>query len=264
MVNAFARAFRSLAPRRPRALRYPIDVTARDVAAEAEPAAGGVETFDAEDAVRINRARLAHLETLGLPLDGARVLDAGCGVGYHAEFYVSRGCQVVCVDGRPGNIAILRRRHPGVEAHVANVERDDLGPYGRFDLIHCYGLLYHLENPVAALRNLAAVCDGLMIIETIVCDHALPVLRLADETKSSNQALSGLGCRPSPSFVAMALNRIGFRFVYGAKEPPAHEDFRFDWRGDGDDRRDGRNLRCVFVASRRHLASDSLLPLLGA
>ena len=263
MVNVFALVFRSIAARRPRpASDYPVDVVARDVAAEAVPAAAGVETFDTEEAARINQARLAHLETLGLLLAGKRVLDAGCGVGHHAEFYVERGCTVVCIDGRSENIAVLRSRHPGIEAHVANVERDDLGTYGRFDIIHCYGLLYHLENPAAALRNLAAVCNDAMIVETIVCDHALPVLRLADETKSSNQALSGLGCRPSPAFMAMVLNRIGFRFVYGAKHPPDHEDFHFNWRGNGDDRRDDRNLRCVFVASRRELETDSLLPLL--
>ena len=39
---------------------------------------------------------------------------------------------------------------------------------------------------------------------------------MADETKAANPALDGLGCRPSPSFIALALNRVGFRYVYGA------------------------------------------------
>jgi len=41
--------------------------------------------FDAPEALAINGARMSHLESLGLPLAGKRVLDAGCGVGHLAS-----------------------------------------------------------------------------------------------------------------------------------------------------------------------------------
>ena len=234
----------------------------RDVAKEISPEDGGVAVFDTPDAHRINKARLDQLASLDLPLSGSRVLDVGCGVGHHAAFYIERDCDVVCIDGRDENIEVLRGLHPGLEAHVRNVEHEDLTDLGDFDIVHCYGLLYHLENPVAALRNIARVCHGLLLIETIVCDHPLPILRFEDETLSSNQALHGIACRPSAGFIALALNRIGFAHVYRAKEPPDHEDFRFDPVGNLDFHRDGHNLRMVFVASRQASPTERLMPML--
>jgi 2-polyprenyl-3-methyl-5-hydroxy-6-metoxy-1,4-benzoquinol methylase len=69
------------------------------------PPRGGVETFDTEAALEINQARLAHLESLDLPIEGTRVLDVGYGVGHLAQFFIRKGCDVLCVDGREHNIA---------------------------------------------------------------------------------------------------------------------------------------------------------------
>ncbi len=222
---------------------------------------GSTEIFDQPEAVEINRARVSHLASLGLPIDGERVLDVGCGVGHLAQFFVSRGCRVVCVDGREQNIASLRMRYPGLVAHVANVEAESLARFGTFDIVFCYGLLYHLENPLLALRNMASVCEGLLLLETMVCDHPLPVLRLDEEAAAFNQALFGLGCRPSPSYLSLALNRVGFQFVYTPTVPPEHQDFRFEWKRNLDWWRDGHPLRATFVASRTALQNAQLMVL---
>jgi SAM-dependent methyltransferase len=243
--------------------KYPVQVQRRDPSREPPLPESGVETFDTDAAGAINRARMGHLESLGLPLDGKSVLDVGSGVGHLAQFFVGRGCRVVSVDARTSNIESLRSRYPGLEARVLDVEREPLSTLGSFDVVFCYGLLYHLENPLAALRNIASVCDGTLLLETIVCDRSEPVLLLVDESVVSNQALSGLGCRPSPAYVTMALNRAGFLHVYAPRDPPDHPEFRFEWRNDLAHVREGLNLRCVFVASRSELPTDTLIPLLS-
>ena len=101
-----------------------------------------------------------------------------------------------------------------------------------------------------------------LILETMVCDATAPMMMLADEQLSTNQALAGLACRPSPSFVAMALDRIGFPFVYGTTAPPRHPDFEFEWQNNLDIGRYGRNLRCMFVASRVPVNCGHLVPLI--
>ena len=242
---------------------YPVHVQPRDPSREPPLPASGVETFDTEAAHAINRARMSHLESLGLPIAGKTVLDVGSGVGHLAQFFLGAGCRVVCVDAREANIHSLRARYPGLEARVVDVETEPLGDLGRFDVVFCYGLLYHLEDPLSALRNIASVCDGLFLLETIVCDHSEPVLLLVDESVVSNQALAGLGCRPSPAYVTMALNRIGFPHVYAPRDPPDHPEFRFEWQNDLAHTRDGRNLRCVFVASREPVDDPRLVSLLG-
>jgi SAM-dependent methyltransferase len=239
-------------------VRYPLRLISREFAQEAVPF-DGTSTFDTATALAINQARGAWLEAADLPLEG-RVLDVGAGVGHFVGHYTRRGATVVAVDGRAENIEELRRRHPHVEAHVADVQTID-GALGSFDVVHCFGLLYHLDSPIGALRRLQAVCGRLLILETMVCDAAAPIVMLADETKGFSQALAGLGSRPSPSFVAMALNRVGFRCVYGASPVPRHEDFLFDWRNDLSMTRDGHPLRCVFVASHEPLTSPMLTPL---
>ena len=237
-------------------------IAARNVAAETVPDGGDLRVFDVDAALRINAARIEAISSLGLDLNHKRVLDVGSGPGHFTPFYTSRGCEVVAVDGRADNIEEFRRRNPGVRAVVADVQTFDMTDLGMFDVIHCLGLLYHLENPVAAIRNMFQICRGVLLLETIVMDSQRPLLLLDDEQKAVNQALMGLGCRPSPSFVTLALNRAGFPHVYGLVDPPDHQDFRFDWRDDGAWQRDGHPLRCMFVAARTPLATPRLIDLI--
>lgn len=243
-------------------LPYPVDVRSRDVAGEPPPAGGGVECFDTPGARAINAARMEHLASLRLPLAGKRVLDVGCGVGHLAAHLVRLGADVVGVDGREENVAHLRAIYPRLTAHVGDAQSTPLTRFGRFDAVLCYGLLYHLEDPVAGLRNVASACGEFLMLETLVCDSARPVSVMVDEPRSFNQALAAVGCRPSPAFVAMALNRVGFAHVYAPATVPDHEDFHIDWRDNLDYARDGHPIRCVFVASRRPLANPTLVPLL--
>src|SRR5262249_34426369 len=241
---------------------YPITIAAREFAPERIVSGNGTEVFDGPEALAINRARLEHLASLGLDLAGKTVLDVGCGVGHLAQFFVQRRCEVICIDGRAENIESLRTRYPGVPARVVDIRCGlpaDLGP---FDVVFCYGLLYHLEDPVAALRHLARACTEMLLLETLVCDSREPVMQLVDEPVVANQAVGGLGSRPSPSFVAMALNRGGFPLVYGPVCAPAHPDFTFSWKNDGSIVRGGYNLRCVLVAARRAVNSPALAELL--
>jgi SAM-dependent methyltransferase len=245
------------------AAAYPERVRSRAIESEQRPEVGDDRSFDTDAAARINAARLAHVAGLGLPIDGRTVLDVGGGPGHLAQFFLERGCEVVSSDGRAENIQRAHELYPGLDARQLDVEdAAAVASLGRFDIVFCFGLLYHLENPILALRNLAAATDDLLLIETMVCDSSKPVVLLDDETLSWNQGLRGLGCRPSPAWVAMALDRIGLHHVYAPTEVPDFPDYVFDWRDDLAWQRDGHPLRCTFVASRRPLESSMLTPLL--
>jgi SAM-dependent methyltransferase len=250
-----------MAPDRNASFWLPAKVRSRSFADEAIPEGGDLRVFDGDAALRINDARMRAIDSLGLDFDAKCVLDVGSGPGHFTRFYTSRRCSVTAVDGRADNIDALRQRHPDVRAVVGDVQSFDLTALGRFDIVHCLGLLYHLENPIAALRNMFNACAGVLLLETIVLDAVGPLLALDDEPKTVNQALAGIGCRPTPSFVAMALNRVGFPFVYGLAELPDHEDFRFEWIGDGRFQRDGHPLRCMFVAASTALRNPALVAL---
>ncbi len=212
----------------------------------------------------ITEARLSHLATLDLPVEGRSVLDVGCGIGRLSEFFTARGCDVLCVDGREQNIEELRRLYPDRRAAVVDVETDGLGEHGSFDVVFCYGLLYHLADPFAFLRRAAAICGELLILETCVCDAEEPIVSLVSDPDDPTMALHALASRPSPAYVAAALRSSGFEHVYTAATRPDHPDFSWRRLNDLSYIRDGRALREVFAAARTPLERDGLRPLPGA
>jgi SAM-dependent methyltransferase len=219
------------------------------------------DSFHDRDAAAMNAARLAHLDTLGIDWRGRRVLDVGSGPGLLAGHLVERGAHVTCVDGRADLLEEARRRVPSIETVVADVQRDPLLPIGRFDVVFAYGLLYHLAEPLRAIRNFVAVCDDLLLLETITLDHGLPLVQLVDEPAQANQAVDGLACRPTPSWVALALERSGMGMVYGTTGEPVYRDFGAPALGDLQWERDGANLRRVFVAARAPVGFPGVVTL---
>jgi tRNA (mo5U34)-methyltransferase len=99
-------------------------------------------------------------------------LDVGCNEGYFGFEIAGRGAKaVVGFDARPPNIekAEFVRKHLGVSNiafHVGDVGELTPESYGTFDLTLFLGILYHLENPIDALRRLRAVTTQLCVIDT--------------------------------------------------------------------------------------------------
>jgi SAM-dependent methyltransferase len=218
-----------------------------------------VEAFDRPEALEINRARLKHLESLDLPIQGKSVLDVGCGVGHLSRFFIENGCRVFCIDGREENISSLKERYPDLDSAVADVEKDSLSDYGFFDIVFCYGLLYHLENPTIALKNMASVCREMLLLETCITDHPYPLIQLVEESATYNQSLTGLGTRPTPSYVVTAMLHAGFSYVYVPETRPEFPDFKFSWKGDLSHWRDSHPLRQIFIASKNELVNANLI-----
>lgn len=69
--------------------------------------------------------------------------------------------------GRAGFDLARRRLGSRVEAVVGDFMTMDLGTLGTFDVVLFLGVLYHLQDPFAALRRLAQVTHGLAIVETV-------------------------------------------------------------------------------------------------
>lgn len=245
------------------AAAYPVRVTARAIESEQRPDEGDERSFDTDAASQINAARLAHVESLGLLIAGRSVLDVGGGPGHLAQYFVQQGCRVVSTDGREENTQRALELYPDLDARRLDVEDTKaVRALGTFEIVFCFGLLYHQENPLLALRNLAATTTDLLLIETMICDSTAPIVLLDDETFSWNQGLRGLGCRPSPAWIATALDRIGLHHVYAPREVPDFPDYRFAWRNDLSWQRHGHPLRCTFVASREPIESPLLADLL--
>ena len=185
--------------------------------------------FDLPAARRLTAARHTFLLRLLAQLSGLSLhtaLDAGCGVGYFSSFLRERGFKVVAFDGRADNVAEARRRNPEIDFRVADVESPEIFGFGAFDLVLCFGLLYHTENPFRVLRNLHAVTRSLLAIETMCFSGRSPALFLRDEGTVVDQGLRLVALYPTEVIVVAMLYRAGFPYVYRSADPPQHPDFQ--------------------------------------
>jgi tRNA (mo5U34)-methyltransferase len=55
-----------------------------------------------------------------------------------------------------------------------NMSVYEVGQLGKFDVVFCFGIIYHLRHPLAALDALAEVCTGEIYIESAVVDDYSP------------------------------------------------------------------------------------------
>jgi 2-polyprenyl-3-methyl-5-hydroxy-6-metoxy-1,4-benzoquinol methylase len=51
-----------------------------------------------------------------------------------------------------------------VEFRSLDIEKLDSDDIGQFDVMFCFGILYHLENPVLAMKKLANVSSDIMLV----------------------------------------------------------------------------------------------------
>lgn len=126
-------------------------------------------------------------------LDGLRVLDVGAWDGYWSFEALRRGArEVVAIDDFSDFLGKLETRQrkgwetfdfcrealgygedrcKRIEMSVYDATEEKLG---RFDVVFCFGTLYHLRHPLLALDRLGAVCDHEIYIESAICDDYSP------------------------------------------------------------------------------------------
>jgi SAM-dependent methyltransferase len=154
------------------------------------------------------------------------VADVGCGVGYFSGFFRGLGFDVVGFEGRPGNVEEARRRYPDIEFNVVDVEATSIGERGPYDLVLCIGLLYHLENPLRALRNFSAMARNFLLIESYATPDRQTTFYLREESTLEDQSLTSLALYPSESSLIKICYKVGFSAVHRFSHLPEHEDFQ--------------------------------------
>jgi len=215
---------------------------------------GGVETIPSipESVAGIFETRLQMVESVvdrhfGDRLKNIECLDIGCHEGYYSLAMSRRGVRhVLAVDARQENLD--RARFVARAMDIDNVEfregrvetlAADLGC--TFALTLFLGLLYHVEDPMRCLRQVAAVTGELCVIETQVVDEVegcaewgsrewtrpyQGIIALIDESgefdaRIRETGISPMATCPSPRALLYMLKQAGFRHAE-ILPPPAN------------------------------------------
>jgi len=163
----------------------------------------------------------SKLHRFGIPEDlgGRRVLDVGAWDGFFSFECARRGAEVTSLDiWKPGHNATsegyaVARAALGLhtEALRGSVFELDPGTHGVYDLVLFLGVLYHLEDPLGAIRRLHDVTGDRLIIET-ECDLAFcrrPAAAFYPTTELAGDATNWFA--PNARALLGMLTSAGFR-----------------------------------------------------
>jgi tRNA (mo5U34)-methyltransferase len=201
----------------------------------------GLQTTPAIPAqvVRIHDTRLAMVQSavtehFGTRARGLECLDIGCHEGFYSVAMARHGMRVTGMDAREENLnrarfvaaasgADIRFRQGRVETLAADEGR-------KYDLTLFLGVLYHVEDPMLCLRQVAAVTGEMCLIETQVVDEVegstewgaqvwkrpyKGILALIDESGefdagNRETGVTPMATCPSPRALLFMLRQAGF------------------------------------------------------
>lgn len=145
---------------------------------------------------------------------GATLLDVAGSNGYYSFHAARLGFRgVTCADGRPEHgeqFAALRDLAAVPDVFFELVDVEDLRPLrGRaFDVVVAQGILHHLYDHLAFLRDLSRLATRMLIVDTHIIGEMTPTARLNEEEMESSRASPVAPISLTPSIVVlMALLR---------------------------------------------------------
>jgi 2-polyprenyl-3-methyl-5-hydroxy-6-metoxy-1,4-benzoquinol methylase len=216
--------------------------------------------FDEPYYIDINQARWTIAEKIlneiklknGIQLSSC--LDAGCGPGWFAEKLVNWGIAVNGIDGRSELIEEARKRVPNAQFYCGDLESEtQISDFASADLVFCFGLLYHTENPFRVIRNLYALTQKILFLESIIVPGNEPITWLVEEGKNETQGLTYYATIPSRACTIKMLQIAGFEYVYEYIGKVNHEDFiETDTK---------HQRRRIFIASQVQLKVNNLIEI---
>jgi tRNA (mo5U34)-methyltransferase len=147
-------------------------------------------------------------------LTGRRVLDVGCGSGYHAwRMYGAGASEVIGIDPSPRFVVqfyMLKKYWPHAPVDVLPVTLDMLPvPLQAFDSCFSMGVFYHRRSPMDHLRELrdALRPGGELILETLIIPESSGPVLVPSERYAQ---MGNVWFIPSVATLLHWLRKIGF------------------------------------------------------
>jgi 2-polyprenyl-3-methyl-5-hydroxy-6-metoxy-1,4-benzoquinol methylase len=125
------------------------------------------------DEVKLRRIVQCVFDLAGGSVEGLRILDLACLEGLYAIEFARHKASCLGIEGREANIEKARFAKQVLRLDNLDLVQDDVRhlsaeKYGRFDVVLCLGLLYHLDAPdvFPFIERLSEVCRRICIVDT--------------------------------------------------------------------------------------------------
>ena len=119
----------------------------------------------------INPLRTSYIEKRAT-IDGAEILDIGCGGGILAELLSRKGAKVTAIDLADGplNVAKIRQQESKLPIKYRKISTTDIVKENKkFDVVTCLEMLEHVPDPSMVVKECAQLCKpgGHLFFSTI-------------------------------------------------------------------------------------------------
>ncbi len=182
------------------------------------------------------------------PLKNRRVLDVGCGNGYHMWRMLAEGAQLV-VGADPSQFFLVQfhtlKKYVGEKPiHLLPFKSEELPALTNkfkgkgFDTVFSMGVLYHRVSPITHLQELKSFLrkGGELVLETLIIED-----ELSDDKNNDKQQLllpedryaqmRNVWFLPTPNLLIRMLERAGFKNcrVVDINQTSIEEQRKTDW-----------------------------------
>ena len=156
------------------------------------------------------------------PLKNRRVLDVGCGNGYHMWRMLADGAKLV-VGADPSQFFLVQfhtlKKYVGEKPiHLLPFKSEELPSINHkyqnrgFDTVFSMGVLYHRASPITHLQELKSFLrkEGELVLETLIIEGDDQSLLLPEDRYAQMRNVWFL---PTPDLLVRMLERVGFKNV---------------------------------------------------
>ncbi|HEX5122797.1 MAG TPA: DUF1698 domain-containing protein [Rhodanobacteraceae bacterium] len=211
--------------------------------------------LDAIHATRLSMLQAALRDEFGDSIAERTVVDIACHQGWFSTKLAQMGAKdVLAIDARDEHVADATLIRDALGLRNMRVAQSDVhaltrDAYGTFDIVLMLGLIYHLENPVGALRVARALAKRICLVETQIVpgmtgmvDYgsyrfvrplkgSFGIIDETEETHGPEASTTGICLVPSLEALFWILRKVGFSRVELLPPPAdAYEQLRYGKR----------------------------------
>lgn len=149
-------------------------------------------------------------------LSKKRVLDVGCGSGYHLfRMYQHGPQQVIGIDPTIlffYQFQCFKRYLPKINIHFLPIGIENMPETGAFDCVFSMGVLYHRPDPIYFLKELKSqlTTKGTLILETLIVDGDESTILMPTDRYAK---MRNVWFIPSIKALNLWLKRVGFNNI---------------------------------------------------